>query len=529
MPKTAIIIGAGPAGLTAAYEFLEKSDIQPVVLEKSQTVGGISRTIRYKGNCIDIGGHRFFSKSERVMNWWRQIMPFEVSGDGSDLEITYQNQKTTVTQLAGNPDTSGFDPDRVMLVRPRKSRIYYLRKFFDYPLTLSLNTASNLGPIRMVKIGISYTASLLKPIRPEKTLADFFINRFGNELYLTFFKSYTEKVWGKPCDEISAEWGAQRIKGLDIVKAIKNAFAKPFRKKSGDIQQKGTETSLIEKFLYPKYGPGQLWETCADIIVQKGGQIRKGWVVDQIHLQNGKVSSIDALEVETGKRETFPADYFISTMPIKELVNAFEPGAVPENVQQVANGLEYRDFITVGVLLDRILLKDKEDSGLIKDNWIYIQEPDVRVGRLQIFNNWSPHLVAKPGTVWIGLEYFCDEGDDLWSLSDSDMKKLASEELDKMGVALPTDILDSTVIKVEKAYPAYFGSFDRFPELRQWVDGIENLFLVGRNGMHRYNNQDHSMLTAMEAVTNIVSGKVEKSNLWTVNTEKEYHEAKDGK
>ncbi|MFZ4599905.1 MAG: NAD(P)/FAD-dependent oxidoreductase, partial [Terrimicrobiaceae bacterium] len=443
--------------------------------------------------------------------------------------ITYQNQRTTVPIRAEGMTDSSHDPNRVMLVRPRKSRIYYLRRFFDYPLTLSLNTMANLGVVRLFKIGVSYIASRLKPVRPEKTLADFFVNRFGSELYRTFFKSYTEKVWGRPCTEISAEWGAQRIKGLDIGKALKNAIAKPFRKSSGDISQTGTETSLIERFLYPKFGPGQLWETCASIIQEKGGEIRMGWVVEKIRLNGNKVEAVDCVEVASGRKETLAGDFFISTMPIKELVTAITGKGIPDVVAEVAKGLEYRDFITVGVLLDRIRLTDPHEKGLIKDNWIYIQEADVRVGRMQIFNNWSPYLVAKEGTVWIGLEYFCDEGDDLWSLSDGEMKALAALELEKMGMALKEDILDSTVIKVEKAYPAYFGSYDRFPVLREWLDGIENLFLVGRNGMHRYNNQDHSMLTAMQAVENIVVGRTNKDNLWEVNTEKEYHESKDDK
>jgi protoporphyrinogen oxidase len=417
-----------------------------------------------------------------------------------------------------------------MLIRPRKSRIYYLRKFFDYPIKLTGNTIKNLGPARMTRIGISYVASRLHPIKEEKSLEDFLINRFGRELYLTFFKSYTEKVWGTPCDKISAEWGAQRIKGLNLTTALKHFVRKAFGRSSGggekDVAQKGTDTSLIERFLYPKFGPGQLWEHVADKVATAGGEIHMQRKVDRLVVENQRVIAVETLDPE-GKRERFEGDYFFSTMPIKELVRALAAGGaeVPANVREVSEGLEYRDFITVGLLANKLDVKEP-DGGLIKDTWIYIQEPDVMLGRLQIFNNWSPYMVADPSKVWIGLEYFCYETDPLWSKPDEELKQFAAGELEKIGILKTREVLDAHVARVPKTYPAYFGTYDRFDELRSWVDQIDNLFLVGRNGMHKYNNQDHSMLTAMTVVDGLAKGHVDKAAVWSINTEQDYHEEK---
>jgi protoporphyrinogen oxidase len=304
----ALIIGAGPAGLTAAWEFVTRTAIRPLVFEKSDYIGGISRTVRYKNNRIDIGGHRFFSKSDRVMNWWRNIMQVQASAD-----ITYHGQTTHVAGSAGSAD-----PDRVLLIRNRKSRIYFLRRFFDYPISLTGDTLSKLGIARTIKIGTSYIAAALHQIKPEKTLEQFLINRFGRELYLTFFKSYTEKVWGVPCHEISAEWGAQRIKGLSVTKAILHFFRK---KRAADIAQKGTETSLIEKFMYPKYGPGQLWEYVAKDVQRMGGEIEMGWDVMRLHTEGRRVRAAEMVHRETGESRTQEADYFFSTMPVRELIH----------------------------------------------------------------------------------------------------------------------------------------------------------------------------------------------------------------
>jgi protoporphyrinogen oxidase len=524
--RRALIIGAGPAGLTAAFELVKRTDIRPVVLEKSSEMGGISRTVRYKGNRMDIGGHRFFSKSDRVMQWWMDVMPVE-SSNGAPHTITYRRESREVA-----PGSGARDDDRVMLVRNRKSRIYFLRQFFEYPIRLSAATLKQLGAARSVRIGISYLRSAANQIRPERSLEEFLINRFGRELYLTFFKSYTEKVWGVPCNEISAEWGAQRIKGLSVVSAIRHFVRSAFSKKkpSGDIAQKGTETSLIEKFLYPKFGPGQLWEYVAEDVKATGGTVRTNCNVVGLRTEGSKVVAAEVEDAATGQREVVQADYFFSTMPIQELMRALH-APVPANVLEVSDGLIYRDFITVGMLLDKLKIKETTPAGsrLLSDNWIYIQEPDVLVGRMQIFNNWSPHLVADPDKVWVGLEYFCYETEPIWKLSDEKMIELAKGEMAKIGIIDAGDVLDGCVVRVPKTYPAYFGSYERFDEIRDYVNGFENLFLIGRNGMHKYNNQDHSMLTAMTAVDNIIAGRTDKSNLWELNTEMEYHESKDGK
>ncbi len=586
--RKAIIVGAGPAGLTAALELLRRTDVQPVILEASEEIGGISRTIRYKGNRMDIGGHRFFSKSDRVMQWWLELMPpvmdeagavpADVEASTNPLEISYQGKRRAVAVPAAAPqhpplrgmgplaavistETEETDPadvenraahghtetvveapepedaDHVMLVRPRKSRIYYLRRFFDYPIKLTGGTIRNLGPVRMVRIGVSYVASRIKPIRPEKSLEDFLINRFGRQLYLTFFKSYTEKVWGVPCDQISAEWGAQRIKGLSLTTAVKHFVRKSLRKRprtggkggaAQDVAQKGTDTSLIERFLYPKFGPGQLWEHVADKVRLGGGEICMRATVDRVVTDGERVVAVEAV-MGDGSRQSFAGEFFFSTMPMRELTVALERGgaAVPANVREVSEGLQYRDFITVGVLANRLDVKEP-DGGLIRDTWIYIQEPDVQLGRLQIFNNWSPYMVANPEKVWIGLEYFCYDTDPLWAMPDEQLKAFAAGELEKIGILRTAEVLDAHVVRVPKTYPAYFGTYQRFEELRGWVDGFENLFLVGRNGMHKYNNQDHSMLTAMAVVDGIAEGRVDKAAVWAINTEQEYHEGKKG-
>ncbi|HMD97927.1 MAG TPA: NAD(P)/FAD-dependent oxidoreductase [Terriglobia bacterium] len=520
---TAIIIGAGPAGLTAAYELLTRTEIQPIVLEMSDAMGGLSRTVNYKGNRIDIGGHRFFSKSDRVMEWWLNFLPLQQLGEAR-AEVTYQHQHRSVAPSSVAPDPD--HEDRVMLLRNRLSRIYFMRRFFNYPIALSIDTIRKLGPLRTALIGLSYARSVLFPIRPEKTLEDFFINRFGRRLYSTFFQSYTEKVWGLPCNQISAEWGAQRVKGLSVYKTLVHFLKNTFAARQSDIAQKGTETSLIERFLYPKFGPGQMWEEVARCITAQGCQILTGWRVDRIeHQDHRRITAIWAVHPGSGERRRFEGDYFFSTMPVRDLAAALEPDA-PAEVREISDGLVYRDFMVVGLLSKRLTIGEKLDQGRIKDNWIYVQEPDVLVGRLQIFNNWSPYMVADSGNVWIGLEYFCNETDDLWKKPDPELAQLAKDELAKLRLADPEDILDSTVIRVPKAYPAYFGSYERFGEISRYTDGFENLFLVGRNGMHRYNNQDHSMLAAMTAVDNIVSGVRSRANLWALNTEQEYHEEK---
>ncbi|NIG57136.1 NAD(P)/FAD-dependent oxidoreductase [Chitinophaga sp. Cy-1792] len=528
--KKAIIIGAGPAGLTAAYELLQRTDIIPIVLEKSTDIGGISKTVNYKGNRIDIGGHRFFSKSDRVMEWWMNMMPLEKAAQ-EQFQITYQNKSREVknTRNSGGDTLVAKDPDLIMLVRQRLSRIYFLKKFFNYPIQLSVDTLKKLGLITTLKIMFSYMYAQLFPRKQEKSLEDFMVNRFGLTLYHLFFKDYTEKVWGIPCNKISAEWGAQRIKGISIGKAISHALKQAWDAgKPKDINQKNVETSLIEQFLYPKHGPGQLWEECARQVTEKGGTILMQHDVTKIFKEGNRITAIETVDRTTGEASVLEGDYFFSTMPIKELIADFQ-GDVPANVKEVAEGLQYRDFITIGILLKNLSFTDKSGDSkpiTLKDTWIYIQEKDVRVGRLQLFNNWSPYMVKDPATTWVGMEYFCNIGDGFWELSDNEIRTIAISELCKIGLAKEDDVLDATVLRMEKTYPAYFGVYERFDEFRNYIDQFENIFLVGRNGMHKYNNSDHSMLTAMVAVDNIANGITTKSNIWSINTEQEYHEEK---
>jgi protoporphyrinogen oxidase len=500
--KTAIIIGAGPAGITAAEQLQKHTDIKPVLIETESKVGGISKTVIHNGNRMDFGGHRFFSKSDKVMQWWMEKLPPEASLTGEFL----------------------LDPninDNVLLLRNRLSRIYHRRRFFNYPISLSWHTIRSLGFFRSIGIGISYFRYSLFPIRNEKNLEDFFTNRFGKKLYNTFFKDYTEKVWGVPCSEISPEWGGQRVKGLSVSKAIKDAVTHAFRSKK-DIEQKETETSLIRRFLYPKLGPGQMWEKVTEEIINNGGEIHMQTKALELIQSENKITGIKAKNLKTGEYIKFDADYVFSTMPISELIKGMN---VPENINRIAKGLIYRDFITVGLLVDKLIIDKNKDK--IKDNWIYIQESDVKLGRLQIFNNWSPYLVDNADKYWLGLEYFCYENDDFWNMKDQDIINLAIEELSKIDIILKEDVADSTVYRVPKAYPAYFGTYNQLDEIKKYTDIYTNLFLIGRNGMHKYNNQDHSMLSAMTAVDNIVTGRTDKSNIWNVNTESAYHESKN--
>jgi protoporphyrinogen oxidase len=523
--EKAIIIGAGPAGLTAAYELIKQTDIKPVVYELTGEVGGIATTVNYKGNRLDMGGHRFFSKSDRVMNWWLNIIPLQ----GLTASNALANGMDEMGKIASiNASKDGPDPDqidKVMLIRKRLSRILFERKFYAYPISLSRNTLANLGLVRIFKIGLSYLWCKLFPTRKITNLEEFFISRFGKELYQTFFKDYTEKVWGVPCNRIQPEWGVQRVKSLSITKAVVHAL-KSFLPKKRSIAQKNVETSLIELFLYPKYGPGQMWEETARIIADLGGEIQLHHKVIGIRHDQKRVTGVKVLNTATGEVFTQNCDYLFSTMPVKELVQCLGEG-VPQEVKTVAQGLIYRDFITVGLLLKKLKLKrDKvtEVSQLIPDNWIYIQERDVKLGRLQIFNNWSPYLVKDPDTVWLGLEYFCNQGDEYWTMPDQDFIRFAIDELISIDFINPEDVLDSTLIRVPYAYPAYFSAYEHFDIIRNFTDSVENLFLIGRNGMHRYNNQDHSMLTAMVAVENIVKKSTSKENIWAVNAEQEYHE-----
>lgn len=519
MKKTALIIGAGPAGLTAAYFLLKQTDIFPIIIEQEAFVGGISATQDYKNNKMDMGGHRFFSKSQRVMDWWEEILPLQGAPSKDDILL---NRAVSLSQKENAPDPE--KEDKVMLERKRFSRIYYLRRFFDYPVSLSLNTIWGLGPMKMAKICVSYAKAIMYK-RPENSLEDFFINRFGKELYLTFFKDYTEKLWGIQCSQISSEWGAQRVKGISIRKICVDMVCSFLRLKN----KKNTETSLIDSFIYPKYGPGHLWQEVANQIKAMGGEIRLCTKAVELKTQEEKISEV-IVQKGNAALETISADYVLSTMPVKELIEKMGD-VVPEKVKKVAEGLLYRDFRTIGLLLRNLKLKNKTKyktvNHIIHDTWIYIQEKGVRLGRVQIFNNWSPYLVNDfKNTVWIGLEYFCKEGDDLWEMSQEDFIKMGIEEASKIGLIDEESVLDACSFKVPKAYPAYFGSYSSFDEIKNYVNKFDNLYLMGRNGMHRYNNMDHSVLTAMTVVDNIKGGVVSKENIWSINTEEEYHEKK---
>ncbi len=506
-----VIIGAGPAGLTAALE-LQKAGVSDVtVLEADTQVGGISRTVEHHGNRIDIGGHRFFSKSDWVMDWWRELLPVAHSTDGNARRILrYKGGEMPVPEAEADGDLPA-----VMLLRNRLSRIYFNKRFFDYPLRPTPGMFAKLGPWKTLTYGLGYLAARLRPIRPENSLEDFLVNRFGRPLYLQFFKEYTEKVWGVPCSDISAAWGAQRIKSLSVGKAIAHALRK-WSGAGGEARQ----TSLIESFLYPKYGPGQMWETAAARFTAQGGNLRMRSRVDGIDIESGRVQRVRYRDAE-GTQQALGCTHLISSMPIKDLV-ASSAQAWPDEVRAIARDLSYRDFITVGLLYPRAAMPQA-----LQDNWIYIQEPGVNVGRVQIFNNWSPYLVANPDTLWLGLEFFCKEGDALWRMDDPALQALGHGEMVRIGLVSDMAPLDSTVLRVPKAYPGYFGeAYAGFDRLRHALDAVPNLFLVGRNGMHRYNNQDHSMLTAREAARQVADGRIDKAAIWAINLDDDYHEEK---
>ncbi|MGN0675780.1 MAG: NAD(P)/FAD-dependent oxidoreductase [Oscillospiraceae bacterium] len=519
--KNVIIIGAGPAGLTAAYTLLKESkDFHPIIIEASEFIGGISRTAHHNENRIDIGGHRFFSKNKEVMDMWMNILPLQGAPSKDDIILGRTHTHSD------DPDIDPEKIDDVFLARTRVSRIYYRRRFFDYPISLKPQTFINMGFLNTMKAGFGYLGSIFHKL-PETSLENFYINRFGKPLYQMFFEDYTEKLWGVHPSNISADWGAQRVKGLSVWKVITSALSKPFRKKDGKV-----ETSLIEEFYYPKYGPGQLWEKLADINRELGAEIIMQHEVIGIETDNGVVTSVtikntDSSSPDFGKCEKLSCDYLISSMPVKDLAHAMPD--IPKDVFDIADNLPYRDFITVGLLLDKLEIKNKTKMKTINDNvpdcWIYVQERDVRMCRLQIFNNWSPYMVDDMNKhIWIGLEYVCSENDDLWKMPSDEFINFAAGELEKIGIIKKEHIVDSFTTKVKKAYPAYFGTYKEFDKVKDYLDSFSNLFCIGRNGQHRYNNMDHSMLTAMNAAKAIISGSTDKTDIWNVNTEKEYHE-----
>lgn len=513
--KRALIIGAGPAGLTAAYELLNRSeDIEVFLFEESDCFGGISKTVEYKGNRMDMGGHRFFSKNPKVNEWWSKMLPLQ--GAPSKDEVILE--KTAVT-CEGGPDPS--KDDRVMLVRHRVSRILFDSKFYDYPVSLKKETLRNMGFITTMKVGFSYLYRMVFKL-PETNLENFYINRFGRKLYSMFFEYYTENLWGRHPREIDASWGAQRVKGLSVIAVLKDIFERKFKKNKRNI-----ETSLIDEFIYPKYGPGQIWEVTASEIEKMGGHILMHSKV--ISVNKDSADRITGISYEKdGEQIDVEGDYVISSMPLKDLIGGMNQ--VPNKPMQIASNLPYRDYMTLGVLVKKLNLKNNTSirtvGNIIPDCWIYVQDRNVKLGRFQIYNNWSPYMVSDlEHKVWLGLEYFVNEGDELWTMDESQFSRFAIKEMIKLGlIDNEAEVLDSHLERVKKAYPAYFDSYCDIQELIDYINGIDNLYCVGRNGQHRYNNMDHSMMTSFEAVENILSGRKEKSNIWNVNTEKEYHE-----
>ena len=510
-----LIIGAGPAGLTAAFELLSKSkNYDVMVFEESSVFGGISRTVNYKGNRMDMGGHRFFSKVPEVNAWWQNLLPLQGSPSKDDLIL---GRSVSLAENGANPEKD----DEVMLCRHRVSRILFDSKFYDYPVSLKFATLKNMGFLNTMKIGFSYLHSVFHKL-PETNLENFYINRFGRKLYEMFFEYYTENLWGRHPSEIDASWGAQRVKGLSISAVLKDIFGKIFKGKNRKV-----ETSLIEEFKYPKLGPGQLWDITAEKVRELGCTITTNAKVVRFHKNHNR--QIESLVYEKdGKQIEEKGDIFISSMPVKDLVCGMND--IPYDIERIAKGLPYRDYMSLGVLVKKLKLKNKTSlktvGNIVPDCWVYVQDRNVKMGRFQIYNNWSPYMVQDlENTVWLGLEYFVNEGDEMWNSSEEAFSTFAVDEMIKLGlIDSKDDILDTHLERVKKAYPAYFDTYDEMDTLRDWLSSIENLYCVGRNGQHRYNNIDHSMMTSFEAVKDIMSGTKDKSNIWNVNTEKEYHE-----
>lgn len=513
--KEVIIIGAGPAGLTAGYELLKKSkNYHITILEATNDIGGISKTVKYKNYRMDIGGHRFFSKSKEVVNFWNEIMPVQ-----GKIPYDYKETDRATQTNKGGPDPD--KEDKVMLIRNRISRIYYLKHFFDYPISLKWQTFKNMGLTRTIISGFSYIKSKIHK-KKEDSLENFYINRFGKKLYSMFFEKYTEKLWGRHPREISADWGAQRVKGLSVWAVIKDMLKKLFH-----IKNKKIETSLIEEFYYPKYGPGHFWESVADKIKSLGGNIVLNANVTDIKFKDNKIVSV------TANNTIYKGDIFISSMPIKDLINNIHGNKkINKNIIKIANGLPYRDFITVGCLVDKLNIENRTKiktlGNVVPDCWIYVQDEKVKLLRIQIFNNWSPYLLKDPKKeVWLGAEYTCEENDKLWNMTDKEISNFVFNELEQIGVIKHNSVKDYHIERIKKAYPAYFDTYKDIDEVITYLNSFDNLYCVGRNGQHRYNNMDHSMITSFETVNNILNNIKTKDNIWKVNTEKEYHEKKN--
>lgn len=510
--KKVVIIGAGPAGLTCAYELLKKDKkYEVIILEAEKQVGGISKTINYRGNRMDLGGHRFFSKEEKINRIWEEVLPIQGKKSKEDKILNIEKKLKK-----GGPDPE--KKEKVFLIRNRVSTIYYNKKFFDYPISLNIELFRKLGMKTTIESGFSYLKSIVVK-KEENNLENFYINRFGKKLYQIFFKSYTKKLWGKSPKELSADWGSQRVKNLSLLKVLKNAIYKKLH-----VQEKNQETSLIEQFYYPKYGPGQMWEEMSSLIEKKGGKIITNAKVIKIEKKDSKIKSITY--IHNKKEKKLAADVFISSTSLKDLVEMTND--IPKKIYDIAHNLPYRDFITVGLVVKKLNIKNetkmKTISNRIPDCWIYIQEKNIKMGRIQVFNNWSYYLVKDPeNTISLGLEYFCNENDEMWQMKDQEFINFAIKELVKMNLIDKEDVICSHIERVKKAYPAYFGTYEKIDEVIEYINTLDNFYSIGRNGQHRYNNMDHSMATAIEVV-NVLEEKKEKSAIWKVNTEKSYME-----
>lgn len=476
--EIAIIFGAGPAGLTTAYELIKNSNIKPIIVEKSEFIGGMCFSKKAEGYIMDVGGHRYFTKFDNVKKWWLQFLPLQT-----------------------NPKQNN-----VFLYRNRISRIYFLRKLFDYPVSINFQTIKGLGLVRMIRIFFSYVRYKFFKIKPENSAEDFLINTFGKELYETFFKDYTEKLWGVSCKDISSEWGKERIKGISLKETLLSVIKNILCNKNKEV----------DLFLYPKFGPGQIWDEVASQIIKEGGEILLNSEVIKITQNKNKIKSIT---IKTKKdNKVITADYFISSIPIKNLIKMINN--VPEKIRNISDGLIYRNFRAAGVLVDRMRILDKNSDKMLYDTWVYIQEKDVFMGRMQIYNNWSPYLLKDKNKVWLGFEYFVGDDDKIWNMTSLEFENLAINEADKIGIIDKNDVLMTISHKFEKAYPAYFGTYNKFEDIKKYVDGFDNLYLIGRAGMHKYINIDHVVLSGIAVVKNIVQKMPNKDNIWNIDTSK---------
>lgn len=522
--KRVLIIGAGPAGLTTAYQLLKQKSqekYEVIVIEKDKEIGGISKTVKLDENhLVDTGIHRFFSKNDEINKIWEEILPIQSKPAYDDIQL---KKDRVFPENGSDPEKE----DKSLLIKDRYTRIYYKKHFFDYPISIKFQNIKNLGMLTIIKAGFSYLKALIIK-KEENSLENFYINRFGKVLYSIFFENYTEKVWGVHPSKISADWGAQRVKGISITEILKDLIRKIFKVKKED----NTQVSLIDRFFYPKLGAGQMWEEMAKEIEKLGGKIIKEAEITGIEIDDNQIKSV---EYKTkGETITEYIDILVSSMPIKDLIIAIKNEKVPKDIFEIATNLPYREFMTVCMLTKKIKLENKTNiktiGNIVPDDWIYIQEPDVKMGRLQIFNNWSPYLFEDKQeletNVLIGLEYFCSEGDKYWNMCDEEFIEFAEKEAIKIGIIDEGDLITAKRIKIPKAYPAYFGTYKNINKVIRFLNAFENLYCVGRNGQHRYNNMDHSMLTGIETAKNIIENVKNKGNIWNVNTEKEYHEIK---